>query len=318
MSDTHQSELINCGKPYYDGRAVLDAGVIRPCGHDTREKLEADVCARLNNMARYSWRVDWVMETARGWLNRQAAITDNEWYDEVYQLEKKCDQLDRESDQFEMQYKEQVSRCDELRHERDHMRKACADMVSEMWHAYDTVRYVYRKLRTELDHCVELPRDADGVTIYLGDRMDGMGYEGGIVTELSLTESGWTVCVRPEGFADSVPRGPSEMRHWHPRGKDGKPIVRGDVVYGEDGVGYNVTGIVKDKPHCVVGEREDGTCKWMRPEWLTHERPVTVADVLEEFAREFDFIGGEENEGELWDSLLDKYAAKLRLAGDGE
>lgn len=42
---------------------------------DSREKLEADVCDRLNEMARFSWRVDSTMEIAKGWLDRQAAMT---------------------------------------------------------------------------------------------------------------------------------------------------------------------------------------------------------------------------------------------------
>ncbi len=352
VSDTHQSELINCGKPYYDGRAVLDAGVIRSCGHDTREKLEADVrehitytTSTLLHPASANKTTEMLgtlpVDTVLDWLNRQAAITENEWYDEVYQLEKKCDELDRESDQFEMQYKEQSSRCEELRKERDHMRKACADMVEEMWHAYGTAQFVNRKLwesedaktariellestledtvreRDELregneilakSEVIELPKDADGEYVHVGDVM--VYADGNTCPMPAMAIVSSVVFLVEDG-----PRYADMCRHWHPRGKDGKPIVRGDVVYGEDGVGYNVSGIVKDKPHCVVGEREDGTCKWMRPEWLTHEKPVTVADVLREFALACEESGYRDPS---IGGLLDKYAAKLRLAGDGE
>ena len=45
---------------------------------DTREKLEADICAKLNDIARFSWRVDGIFRQAQGWLDRQAAITAEE------------------------------------------------------------------------------------------------------------------------------------------------------------------------------------------------------------------------------------------------
>ena len=44
-----------------------------------------------------------------------------------------------------------------------------------------------------------------------------------------------------------------------------------------------------------------------------HHKPPTVEDVLTDFARLYDSIGGRENEDELWETLLAEYAAKFQL-----
>ena len=54
------------------------------------------------------------------------------------------------------------------------------------------------------------------------------------------------------------------------------------------------------------------------PMHTRHYHEPTVEDVLSDFARLYDSIGGRDNEDELWETLLAEYATKLRLAGDDE
>lgn len=89
---------------------------------DTREKLEADICSKLNDMARYSWRTDGIYRQAIEWLDRQAAITEREiceqceWptlaalpdrsaYNRIAELERERDEL-----QAKLDGKEQLER----------------------------------------------------------------------------------------------------------------------------------------------------------------------------------------------------------------
>ena len=51
---------------------------------------------------------------------------------------------------------------------------------------------------------------------------------------------------------------------------------------------------------------------------FAHHKPPTVEDVLTDFARLYDSIGGRENEDELWDTLLAEYASKLQLRSEDE
>lgn len=94
MSEEHvfQSDMVNCGKPFKEGDAVLDSAVIKPT--DSREKLEADMAMFCNG-----YMMD---ERQRGevrnLLDRQAAITKSEWA-HVHDLY--IDDLRRERDELE-------------------------------------------------------------------------------------------------------------------------------------------------------------------------------------------------------------------------
>ena len=96
---------------------------------------------------------------------------------------------------------------------------------------------------------VELPKDADGEYIHIGDVMEIEGHIRFEVRFLTLTESEWT--VNSEG--------------------------------------------------------------WF-PERLRHHHAPTVEDVLEELLREYDRDDSELTNGEI----IERFAAKLRLAGDAE
>ena len=72
-----QREMLNslrCGAVEAETSQVIEH-TSQVTEHDTRAKLESDICAKLNDMARFSWRVDGIMKQAKGWLDRQAAIT---------------------------------------------------------------------------------------------------------------------------------------------------------------------------------------------------------------------------------------------------
>lgn len=86
-----------------------------------------------------------------------------------------------------------------------------------------------------------------------------------------------------------------------PRGKDGKAIRIGDVVYGEDGRKWLVRGIhygeIKhnDPVHQVHAIDEQRHWRGLKPEWLSHERPDSwerIADEIEDAEGWCDQNGG--------------------------
>lgn len=80
-----------------------------------------------------------------------------------------------------------------------------------------------------------------------------------------------------------------------PRGKDGKPIHVGDTVYGEDGRAWHVRGVtigeksIAHPEHVIRATGNAGELHYLKPEWLTHERPDSwkrIADELEEWSED--------------------------------
>ena len=76
-----------------------------------------------------------------------------------------------------------------------------------------------------------------------------------------------------------------------PRGKDGKAIRIGDVVYGEDGRKWLVRGIHygetkrNDPVHQVHAVDEQRHWRGLKPEWLSHERPDSWEKLEEDMMR---------------------------------
>ena len=90
-----QREMLNslrCGAVEAETSQVIEH-TFQVTEHDTRAKLEADICAKLNDMARFSWRVDGIMKQAKGWLDRQAAITRAECDKPNWDYCETCEQL---------------------------------------------------------------------------------------------------------------------------------------------------------------------------------------------------------------------------------
>lgn len=64
-------------------------------------------------------------------------------------------------------------------------------------------------------------------------------------------------------------------------GKDGAAVEVGETVYGEDGVAWEVTGLLYDYSHHVLARRAGGgkpVERALRASWLTHENPMVAAD----------------------------------------
>ena len=102
---------------------------------------------------------------------------------------------------------------------------------------------------------------------------------------------------------------------------DGEPIRVGDMVRMKLLFGGMSRPLVVDRMELSRGKDGDLWCValdtdeacWNQPSLLHHYIPPIVEDVLREFAEEY---AHDENGVESW--LIEKYAAKLRLAGEGE
>lgn len=76
-----------------------------------------------------------------------------------------------------------------------------------------------------------------------------------------------------------------------PRDRDGVPIHVGDTVYGEDGRAWHVRGVtigeksIAHPEHAIRATSDANEWRYLKPEWLTHERPDSwerIADELDE------------------------------------
>jgi len=107
---------------------------------------------------------------------------------------------------------------------------------------------------------------------------------------------------------------------------DGVPFHIGDKVdsdHYEDGTIIGVhyfrapNGVVFEE--IAVQPNGWDTATWRDPEEYAHHHEPTVEDVLREFAANIaDVLGGDDFKLDDNDELYAEYAAKLRLAGDGE
>ena len=82
-----------------------------------------------------------------------------------------------------------------------------------------------------------------------------------------------------------------------PRGKDGRPIHVGDTVYGEDGRAWHVRGVtigeksIAHPEHVIRATSDAEQLRYLKPEWLTHERPDSwerIADELDAWCDKVD------------------------------
>lgn len=72
------------------------------------------------------------------------------------------------------------------------------------------------RIDEELANYVELPKDADGETIRIGDKVEVIGYESGTVAALQLDERRWSVAVRPHGWDTPTAYDAESIRHVKP------------------------------------------------------------------------------------------------------
>lgn len=103
-----------------------------------------------------------------------------------------------------------------------------------------------------------------------------------------------------------------------PRGKDGKAIRIGDVVYGEDGRKWLVRGIHYGETkhsgpvHQVHAVDEQRRWRDLKPEWLTHERLDSwerIAGDIKSFYEDHAFIS---------QSTLDEFSDRIRKLAEKE
>ena len=108
---------------------------------------------------------------------------------------------------------------------------------------------------------------------------------------------------------------------------DGVPLKVGDVVTMQLLFGGESKPLVVDRMELSHGRDGDLWCValdtdkecWNQPSLMRHYTPPTVEDVLREFASDIaDVLGGDDFRLEDNDELFAEYAAKLRLAGEGE
>lgn len=73
-----------------------------------------------------------------------------------------------------------------------------------------------------------------------------------------------------------------------PRGKDGRPIRVGETVYGEDGRAWHVRGVtigeksIAHPEHVIRATSDAEQLRYLKPEWLTHERPDSWERIAQE------------------------------------
>lgn len=88
-----------------------------------------------------------------------------------------------------------------------------------------------------------------------------------------------------------------------PRGKDGRPIHVGETVYGEDGRAWHVRGVtigeksIAHPEHVIRATSDAEQLRYLKPEWLTHERPDSlerIADELDEWSEDNRVNGDDE------------------------
>ena len=121
--------------------------------------------------------------------------------------------------------------------------------------------------------------------------------------------------IELDGIAERIEREVAERYMELPVDADGVPIRAGDVL--TDGeYKFKVFELAAFGDGSWSIRNEDGNA-WAACD-VTHHHEPTVEDVLREFASAYDRIGGEDDEHQKYLNLIAEYAAKLRLAKEGE
>lgn len=136
----------------------------------------------------------------------------------------------------------------------------------------------------ELPEGVEWPRFEDGGLVRFGDEFE----HGGVKTRVTDVEfrDGKTAVWGGVGTDDPTVHVDNEpLKRPGVKDRDGKTIKKGDTVWGEDGREWLVTGLLRDKNHCVVA-LSGGKVKMLKPEWLTHSKPDSHAAIDTDAAKD--------------------------------
>lgn len=65
-----------------------------------------------------------------------------------------------------------------------------------------------------------------------------------------------------------------------PLGKDGKPIMCNERVYGDDGRAWIVEGWCSGSYNVIANDPLSKAHKHLKDKWLTHEKPKTKAEII--------------------------------------
>lgn len=116
-------------------------------------------------------------------------------------------------------------------------------------------------------------------------------------------------------IADRIDAALAERYVELPKDADGEYIHVGDVLT-DDEYKFKVFELAAFGDGSWSIRNEDGNA-WAACD-VTHHHEPTVEDVLREFASAYDRIGGEDDEHQKYLNLIAEFAAKLRLAKEGE
>ena len=180
VSDGHGRGCHVAGENAADGDSSRDTGVPR----DTRERIEADAweAARLDMSRTWEERRDAIVAL----LDRQAALTEREYMERsgISELRHKVDELNAQNTRLNAKWAAANTQVEKLQAElyARKLRESAAEdydfsKMAEMWKAaYEGKCKELASLQAVLDahgntH-VELPLDADGVPIHVGDTIE--------------------------------------------------------------------------------------------------------------------------------------------------
>ena len=148
---------------------------------------------------------------------------------------------------------------------KEHMDMPDMDMLEDLGHEYKFVK----------KYCILKPFFEDYEPVNFGDWfVDYMG-------NIDCVES---ISFDPNYFSLNGRNGSSyyEMGERVKRpvinDKDNKAICIGEIVYGQDGKAWEVTGFNYNSHYSVQGKNGDAV-RDLKPEWLSHEKPMTPEDI---------------------------------------
>ena len=121
------------------------------------------------------------------------------------------------------------------------------------------------------------PRFEDDSFVMIGDRfIDGMGNVDRVVY-IGFEPNYYNIQGRNGGTTFQMNE---RLKRPEIVGKDGKQIVVGEKVYGQDAKAWDVTGFNYKSEYSVTGKNGD-SIRDLKPEWLSHEKPDTYEDICE-------------------------------------
>ena len=119
------------------------------------------------------------------------------------------------------------------------------------------------------------PRFEDNSPVMIGDKfIDCMGYVDRVVY-ISFDPD--YCSIHGENGASTFHMNESIKRP-NIVGNDCKYILVGETVYGQDAKAWKVIGFNYNSQHSVIG-MNDNSVRDLRPEWLSHEKHMTIDDI---------------------------------------